>query len=52
MLLKVTVGGMTPLIGYTMFAVSASWPFVGVFIVCMVIVPIFPGLATWMTRVL
>jgi len=65
MLLNVTVGGMTPPFGYTMFAFrgaapnvpmgaifSASWPFVGLFIVAMVIVAIFPGLATWLPRVL
>ena len=26
---------------------SASWPFVGLFVLSMVIVAIFPGLATW-----
>ena len=65
MLLNVTVGGMTPPFGYTMFAFKgaapnvpmgtifrAAWPFVGLFIVCMIIVAIFPGLATWLTRVL
>jgi TRAP-type C4-dicarboxylate transport system permease large subunit len=31
---------------------SASWPFVGLFIVAMAIVAIFPGLATWLPRVL
>ena len=31
---------------------SASWPFVGLFIVCMATVAIFPALATWLPRVL
>jgi TRAP-type C4-dicarboxylate transport system permease large subunit len=65
MLLNVTVGGMTPPFGYTMFAFkgsapdvpmgtifSASWPFVGLFVIAMAIVAIFPGLATWLPRVL
>jgi len=65
MLLNVTVGGMTPPFGYTMFAFkgaaadvpmgtifSASWPFVWLFVVSMVIVAIFPGTATWLPRIL
>jgi TRAP-type C4-dicarboxylate transport system permease large subunit len=65
MLLNVTVGGMTPPFGYTMFAFkgaaadvpmgtifSASWPFVWLFVAAMVIVAIFPGLATWLPRIL
>jgi TRAP-type mannitol/chloroaromatic compound transport system permease large subunit len=64
MLLNITVGGMTPPFGYTMFAFkgaapdvpigtifSASWPFVGLFILSMAIVAIFPGLATWLPRI-
>ena len=65
MLLNVTVGGMTPPFGYTMFAFkgaaadvpmgtifSASWPFVWLFVVSMVIVAIFPATATWLPRIL
>jgi tripartite ATP-independent transporter DctM subunit len=65
MLLNVTVGGMTPPFGYTMFAFkgaapnvpigqifSASWPFVWLFVLSMVIVAVFPGLATWLPKVL
>ncbi|WP_417683759.1 TRAP transporter large permease [Roseibium sp.] len=60
-LLNLTVGGMTPPFGYTMFAFKAtapgvtlsdvyraSWPFVGLFIVLMVLVAIFPEIATWL----
>lgn len=60
-LLNLTVGGMTPPFGYTMFAFkgaargvslsevySAAWPFVGLFIVLMVLVGLFPGLATYL----
>jgi tripartite ATP-independent transporter DctM subunit len=65
MLLNITVGGMTPPFGYTMFAFkgsapnvpigqifSASWPFVWLFVLSMVIVAVFPGLATWLPKVL
>jgi tripartite ATP-independent transporter DctM subunit len=65
MLLNVTVGGMTPPFGYTMFAFkgaapnvpvgqifSASWPFVWLFVLAIVIVAVFPGLATWLPKVL
>lgn len=65
MLLNVTVGGMTPPFGYTMFAFkgaspntpiglifNASWPFVWLFVLSMVIVAVFPGLATWLPAVL
>ncbi len=61
MLLNVTVGGITPPFGYTMFAFkgaaadvplrdifSATWPFVGIFLVGMLIIAMFPGLATWL----
>ncbi|WP_231710246.1 TRAP transporter large permease [Roseibium limicola] len=60
-LLNLTVGGMTPPFGYTMFAFKAtapqvslsdvykaSWPFVGLFILLMVLVAIFPPIATWL----
>jgi tripartite ATP-independent transporter DctM subunit len=60
-LLNLTVGGITPPFGYTMFAFkgsapkvtlsevySAVWPFVGLFIVLMVLVGVFPWLATYL----
>jgi tripartite ATP-independent transporter DctM subunit len=63
MLLNVTVGGLTPPFGYTMFAFkgaapnvplstvySASWPFVWLFVVSIVILAMFPALATWLPR--
>ena len=63
MLINVTVGGMTPPFGYTMFAFkgaapnvpltqifSASWPFTGLLVLSMVIIALFPGLATWLPR--
>ena len=59
MLLNVTVGGITPPFGYAMFAFrgaapdvpmnalfAAAWPFVGLFLMVMVVVGVFPGLAT------
>lgn len=61
MLLNVTVGGITPPFGYAMFAFkgarqdvpmtdlfSAAWPFVGMFLLGMLIVGLFPALATWL----
>ncbi len=61
MLLNVTVGGITPPFGYAMFAFkgarqdvsmndlfAAAWPFVGLVLVGMLIVGLFPGLATWL----
>ncbi len=65
MLLNVTVGGITPPFGYTMFAFkgsaphvplkdifSATWPFVGIFLVGMVMIAAFPPLATWLPGLL
>lgn len=64
-LLNLTVGGMTPPFGYTMFAFKASapevslsqvygasWPFVWLFVVLMVLVVLFPPLATWLPSTL
>jgi tripartite ATP-independent transporter DctM subunit len=61
MLLNVTVGGITPPFGYAMFAFRgaakdvsmselfrASWAFVGLFILGMLILAVVPGLATWL----
>jgi tripartite ATP-independent transporter DctM subunit len=65
MLLNVTVGGITPPFGYAMFAFrgaapdvpmnalfSAAWPFVGLFVLIMVVVGVVPGLATWLPGLL
>ncbi len=65
MLLNVTVGGITPPFGYTMFAFkgsaphvplsdifSATWPFVGIFLVGMTLIAAFPQLATWLPGLL
>jgi tripartite ATP-independent transporter DctM subunit len=65
MLLNVTVGGITPPFGYAMFAFrgaapdvpmnalfAAASPFVGLFLVVMVIVGLIPELATWLPSLL
>ncbi|MGE0748589.1 MAG: TRAP transporter large permease subunit [Rhodospirillales bacterium] len=65
MLINVTVGGMTPPFGYTMFAFkgsardvpmkdifAASWPFVWLYVLSMVMIAVFPGIATWLPKVL
>ena len=65
MLLNVTVGGITPPFGYTIFAFkgaakdvplgdvfAATWPFVGLFLIGMVIIAAFPSLATWLPAML
>ena len=65
MLLNVTVGGITPPFGYTMFAFkgaapnvaladifNATWPFVGIFLLGMVLIAAFPSLATWLPGLL
>lgn len=65
MLLNVTVGGITPPFGYTMFAFKgsapdvplrdifgATWPFVALFLVGMVVIAAFPPLATWLPGLL
>jgi len=64
-LLNLTVGGMTPPFGYTMFAFKAtapevslkqvydaSWPFVGLFLVLMVLVAAFPTIATYLPSIM
>ena len=61
MLLNLTVGGITPPFGYTMFAFKggapdvplseifgATWPFVALFIIGMLLVATFPPLATYL----
>ncbi len=65
MLLNVTVGGITPPFGYTIFAFngstdratleevfSATWPFVGLFVLGMFIIAMFPGIATFLPQYL
>ncbi|MEW5420311.1 TRAP transporter large permease subunit [Amorphus sp. 3PC139-8] len=60
-LINITVGGMTPPFGYTLFALksgwedgrlaevfSAAWPFVFIFILGMVLLAIFPGIVTFL----
>lgn len=64
-LINVTIGGFSPPFGYVLFAFkaavpelrisdlyAAAWPFVGVFIIAMVIIAIFPALATWLPSLL
>ena len=60
MLLNVTVGGITPPFGYTMFAFKAAadvpltdvfkatWPFVGLFVLGIILLALFPALATFL----
>lgn len=63
MLLNVTIGGITPPFGYAMFAFRgaapdvpmallyrAAWPFVGLFLLGMLIVGLVPALATWLPQ--
>ena len=60
-LVNITVGGMTPPFGYTLFALNsgwtggrlstvfaAAWPFVLLFVSGMVILALFPGIATFL----
>lgn len=64
-LVNITVGGMTPPFGYTLFALksawpeatlttvfAASWPFVALFVLGMVILAIFPGITTILPQLL
>ena len=65
MLLNVTVGGITPPFGYTMFAFKgaapqvplgdifrATWPFVGIFLIGMLLIAMYPPLATFLPTIL
>lgn len=60
-LVNITVGGITPPFGYTLFALksawsegslstvfAAAWPFVAVFILGMIILAVVPGLTTYL----
>ncbi|MBM3511865.1 MAG: TRAP transporter large permease [Alphaproteobacteria bacterium] len=62
-LINITVGGITPPFGYTIFAFksavpdlpmreiyAAAWPYVGVFLVGMLLVVLFPALATYLPK--
>ena len=64
-LINITIGGMTPPFGYTLFALkgawaegtlatvfSASWPFVMLFLLGMVLFAVFPGLVTFLPSML
>ena len=64
-LVNITVGGMTPPFGYTLFALKsawtegtlvqvygAAWPFVLLFVFGMVLLAIFPVLATYLPSLL
>jgi tripartite ATP-independent transporter DctM subunit len=60
-LINVTLGGFTPPFGYVLFALKASypdlrleeiyrsvWPFVGIFLLAMLIIALFPTTATYL----
>lgn len=64
-LVNITVGGMTPPFGYTLFALKsawtegtlvqvygAAWPFVMLFLFGMVLLAVFPALATYLPSLL
>jgi len=64
-LINITVGGMTPPFGYTIFALKgvvrdmsitdmyeAAWPFVGLFILAVIFFALFPNLVTALPRAL
>ncbi len=64
-LINITLGGITPPFGYTMFAFkgvqptvpmtdiyNASWPFVFIFLIGMLIFAAFPGVVTWLPNLL
>ncbi|MFC6856400.1 TRAP transporter large permease subunit [Marivibrio halodurans] len=66
MLINVTIGGMTPPFGYTMFAFKggagsdisinaiyrASWPFVGLFVLTLILLAALPGLVLFLPAML
>ncbi|MGB3408437.1 MAG: TRAP transporter large permease subunit, partial [Jannaschia sp.] len=64
-LLNLAIGGITPPFGYTMFAFKATaagvsltqvyraaWPFVGVYLVLVLLVILFPPISTWLPTVM
>lgn len=64
-LINITIGGLTPPFGYTLFALKGSWsegtlsqvyraaiPFVGIFILGLIILALFPGMITFLPRLI
>jgi tripartite ATP-independent transporter DctM subunit len=64
-LIVATVGGISPPFGYTLFAMKsalpnssmselykAAWPFVWIICLSIVIIAIFPGIATWLPNLM
>jgi TRAP-type C4-dicarboxylate transport system permease large subunit len=64
-LINITVGGMTPPFGYTIFALKgavedislaelfqAAWPFVGLFVLAVFLFALFPELVTALPKAL
>lgn len=64
-LVNITIGGITPPFGYTLFALksawsegslstvfSAAWPFVGLFVLGLIILALLPGLTTFLPSML
>ena len=60
-LINITIGGITPPFGYTIFALKgaadhvpiadlyrASWPFVGLFLLGLAVLALFPGIVTFL----
>jgi len=63
-LVNITLGAITPPFGYTLFAFKAvvpdmtigqvyraTWPFVGLFLLGIAMIIIFPAIATWLPNV-
>ena len=61
LLVNITIGGITPPFGYTLFALrganqsvsmpqiyQAVWPFIGIYLLFMVLVVLWPGLVTFL----
>jgi len=64
-LINLSAGGITPPFGYTMFAFKATvpglpisdvyraaWPFVGVFVLLMILIVAIPQIATWLPSIM
>jgi len=60
-LINMTIGGFSPPFGYVLFAFkaavpdvkikelySAAWPVVGIYVLAIVVLAVFPGMATWL----
>ena len=65
MLINLVLGGITPPFGYTMYAFksgapdmplgevyAATWPFVGIYVVAMCLIVMFPSIATYLPSLL